>query len=244
MIHDETPHNPEPVRPPTNMAWMFTLSDLVSLLLVFFVMVYAMTEVESEKWSGIQNSLADRMAPENIRASPLPSADRNAKATLVKGPGNVDYLANILFSKLTQEPLLHNAQVHRFDDRLILSLPMKDYFEPGLARMKPEVDIFLKQLVTIIDQVPNRAVVASHAPVAALPRTSPYPSVWELTTARAVAVSNRLKHNGLGRSLAVIGRGDSRLHDLSDRLTFQDRAQWAERVDIEFLNQSQEGARE
>ena len=39
------------VRPPEDTGtWMNTYSDLVTLLLTFFVMLYSMSSVDAEKW--------------------------------------------------------------------------------------------------------------------------------------------------------------------------------------------------
>lgn len=48
-------------RGPGSPAWMATFSDLMNLLLCFFVLLFAMSNIDEEKWEELANSLSSRL---------------------------------------------------------------------------------------------------------------------------------------------------------------------------------------
>ncbi|MBT5959318.1 MAG: flagellar motor protein, partial [Nitrospina sp.] len=47
-------------------AWVMTFADLVTLLMVFFILLFAMGSIEEEKWKQMKSSLKDALGQENI----------------------------------------------------------------------------------------------------------------------------------------------------------------------------------
>lgn len=50
--------------------WMVTYSDMVTLLLCFFVLLYAMSQVDVQKMIGLRNSMADTFNPRSLLVNP------------------------------------------------------------------------------------------------------------------------------------------------------------------------------
>ena len=104
-------------------AWMVTFTDLVALLLTFFVMIFAMSHVKTADWSSLTESLRrhlNSVAGQTV-ASPslrmdVPSPDRQPGADL-------DYLSELLAGHLSEAPGLADARLRRGEDRLFVSLP-------------------------------------------------------------------------------------------------------------------------
>ena len=47
---------------PGSPAWMATFSDLMNLLLCFFVLLFSMSNIDEAKWEELVNSLSNRMS--------------------------------------------------------------------------------------------------------------------------------------------------------------------------------------
>lgn len=57
MARQKKPEEQAPGAP----AWMATFSDLMNLLLCFFVLLFAMSSIDEEKWEDLANSLSSRL---------------------------------------------------------------------------------------------------------------------------------------------------------------------------------------
>ena len=51
--------------------WMITFADLLSLMLAFFVLLFAMSKVEVDSWKALVDSLSNRLNPLSEWTRPL-----------------------------------------------------------------------------------------------------------------------------------------------------------------------------
>ena len=47
--------------------WLLTFTDLVSLMLTFFVMLFSMSNVKLDRWDNVIDSLSQSLAPEEVK---------------------------------------------------------------------------------------------------------------------------------------------------------------------------------
>jgi len=83
---------PKVITPPavSSRAWMIIFTDLVSLMLTFFVMLFAMTSVKPDRWDETVDSLSRTLSPERPAVS-VPATSRfNIATTLRKRAVNLD----------------------------------------------------------------------------------------------------------------------------------------------------------
>ncbi len=93
-------HEEKPVRD-TGSAWLISLTDLVSLILAFFVMMYASRDISQEKYNEIKDSFTKYMSaevPEKIYK--LIEKPEN-KVISTKKSADISYLENIMVSNLS-----------------------------------------------------------------------------------------------------------------------------------------------
>lgn len=216
----------QPGAPP----WLLTFADVTALMLTFFVMMFAMSNVESERWDAIISLISTAERP-TTEQEPVPTATRNIATVKLESALPLDYLDRILVEKLSRDAVLANARVHRLDGRVVVSLPGGTLFAEGSADVMPEAREALFRLSGVIATIGNRVVVEGHTdPDPQSDRQ--YESKWGLTLARALGVANALREAGYAKPVTVLGLAEGRFGDLDARLPEDRRMQLARRVDI------------
>ena len=208
-----------------SQAWLMTFTDLVALLLTFFVLLYSMSDLKYEKWREITKALSEDLRIERPSVLPIPAADFGLES-LDEIPGvDLDYLATLLQQQIAQFPLLQNSILSRLSDRLVLSLPDDLLFDPGSILLRAEGLEALNALGEALRHVDNRIEVAGHAD----PTVARDVSNWELSLMRAISTVQVLKKQG-GQTLVARGYGDSRYDRRPAEIA--NRNNFARRVDI------------
>lgn len=177
--------------------WMTTFSDMMSLLLTFFILLYSMSNINAEKFKNISQSLQGVLSglgytnvmetPEN---SPLPSDD------IIDIDGSKD-MRNIqegiflmhekVADYISQEGLDAKVSVRMNKRGVFVDVKEAILFDPGSAKIKEGGIQVLKKLEGLINEFENEIVIEGHTDDVPM-NTALYPSNWELSTARAVAV--------------------------------------------------------
>lgn len=177
--------------------WITTFSDLMSLLLTFFVLLYSMSTMDAEKFKNIATSLQ----------SVLSGA---AQPSIIDGSSSGDSVIDMLddleddldedsidpeildmyekvSSYLEEEGLQAEVSVTLTRQGVFVELREAILFDPGSAVLKDSGVEVLSRLEGLINDFNNKLVVEGHTDN--IPQQSfMYPSNWELSTARAVAV--------------------------------------------------------
>jgi chemotaxis protein MotB len=222
-------HIEEPEHHNTKM-WMLTFTDLVSLLLTFFVMLFAMSNVKIDEWDKIIDSLSQTLNPAPEETIRKPTAQLNIGTMFRRRAVNLDYLASVIEENLSKDAVLRDALVVRLEDRLVVALPGDLLFEPGAALISERAQGAMHTLGAMFDNVGNAIGVTGHTDPAA-PGGTAYASNWELSIARAASVANAIRRGGYEERIVALGYAATqynRLPTLSDA----DKRKLARRVDI------------
>ena len=211
-------------------AWMVTFTDLVALLLTFFVMIFAMSHVKIADWSSLTESLRRNL--NSVAGQPVasPSMRRDVPTPDRTRGADLDYLTELLAGHLGETPALADARLRRGADRLFLSLPADLLFATGAFALTPKAADAVFRLGGVLRNMPNALAVVGHAD----PRQpqSAYPSNWELSLLRAQAVAAALRAGGVDGRIRARGQGDSRFADLPEADDPGARFALARRVDL------------
>lgn len=178
--------------------WLVSYADFVTLLLAFFVTMYAITQLDKEKIAEAQHSINKALSSpmggstmgSAISANPITGASGDVVgATLVAPPVPTQMeevnktVQQDLKESLEKEELrlLHTAK------GLVLRLPEFSFFDSGQAQVRPEAIPLLYKLSAILNTIPNTILIEGHTDNRPI-RTAQFPSNWELSTARAAAL--------------------------------------------------------
>lgn len=189
---------------PAGKAWLVTFTDLICLLLTFFVMLYAMSDPDPARYKALAAGVPGAK-PEQV-GEERPEAAFSA-ASLDRGKAiDLGYLGRVFESQMARNPELADVRINRIDGTLILSLPSDLLFEPGDATLSEGGRKALFVMGGVAANIGNAVDVVGHAD--ASPTGRRWTSNWELSLARAQAVADALRGAGYLRDITVRGHGD------------------------------------
>jgi chemotaxis protein MotB len=171
---------------------MTTFSDMMTLLLTFFILLYSISSLDAEKFREIAASLQQVLTgSKQILESDASNGSVPLDNThLINKQGNEGDIAEIyqkVLEYIREQGLEADVSI-RYDQRgVILNINDKILFDTGKANLKPESIVILKKLKGLLTSMPNDIVVEGHTDDVPI-NTPEYPTNWELSVARAVTV--------------------------------------------------------
>lgn len=176
--------------------WLVSYADFVTLLLAFFVTIYAISQLDNDKLVQAQHSIQQALnAPLFLGGFPLEPGLGNLSAPGAQGDLPA---ASLRASPQTQieevaqtiQKSLHDKANHQeirlmiTGRGLVIHLPEFLFFATGEAQIRPEAEPLLNRLAAILKKIPNHLVVEGHTDNRPI-NTAQFPSNWELSVHRA-----------------------------------------------------------
>jgi chemotaxis protein MotB len=208
--------------------WLVSYADFITLLFAFFVVMFAVSQVDSKKLGRFTESVNVAFQTQGIFApnsgSPLErggSAGSSLVPSIVSDrPSLFRYTASSPRAQAVKESLEERIDAAglgslvglRYDERgVVVSLPESLYFRAGTANLRSESLEHMAEIAKAVGEQSGPIVVEGHTDD--LPVRSPlFPSNWELSAARAACVVRYLiEQGGLdGARLSAVGLADTR----------------------------------
>lgn len=219
--------------------WMITFTDVMGLMLTFFVMLFAMTEPASDQWQDVSSALHNEF--NQMRGSPLsrgPSDEINLARIDYDRALDIGYLTALLESVLSENETLRTARLLRQPGKLIISMPQELLFRPGDAAVTEEGSRALYLLGGSLSRIKNKIQISGYADPRPVHKDAEaqYESNWDLSLARAAGVAGVLNSVGYEQNIDILGYGAGRYDDLSAIPDEAVRMNLSRRVDIILLN--------
>ncbi len=212
---------------PYGRAWLITFTDLVALMLTFFVLLYSMSQIEQPRWQNLVDAFSRRLDNAHAIKIALPVAELEVEPAERIPATELGYLDLILREKLQSEDRLSAAVMWRQLDRIVISLPASVLFEPTSGELSETAKGIVFVLGGVLQQIDNRVEVAAYV----LSASDGDPSAaWQLSLGRALAVADMLNRAGYGAG--VVARGHGSAGRLPTDLSLSRRASLEERVDF------------
>ncbi len=171
--------------------WMVTYSDLVTLLLTFFVLLLSMASMDPVRFTEASSSLKDAFGMHRVPAHVdfaipiLPSAPKTT-FTPIQNEMTVKMYEKIK-SQLEKLKMSNDVQtIHQDSDTIILRLKDKVLFEPGKSQITPASYSILRNISNIIRPFPLTLRVEGHTDNTKI--SSIEIDNWDLSIDRAVSV--------------------------------------------------------
>lgn len=187
-------------------AWMVTFTDLVALMLTFFVLLFSMSRVDEVQWQNLKDSFAlglDRVSEFKV---PMPEEELDIKRVTALPGDDLGYLASVLQQHIADIPALSESLVENQGDQLRLALWVDRLFEPSGESLTVEGDAVLFAIGGFVSSLANGIEVAGYV---APPKTGPTEreKAWGAALARAQSVASRLTSAGYRRDISVRALG-------------------------------------
>lgn len=184
-------------------SWMTTYSDLMSLLLTFFILLYSMSNIDAQKFKNIAYSLQIALSgggseyifdEDGLDDSVLPPTSEEGEDIIDDdimlnepiSPAIVE-MYNKVSEYLVENNLGADVSVRMQSEGVFVEIKDAILFEPGSAELKESGIELLDKLEGLLKDFDNKIVVEGHTDNVPS-RTYLYPTNWELSTARAVSV--------------------------------------------------------
>jgi chemotaxis protein MotB len=199
-------------------SWAIPYGDLVTLLLAFFVVMYAISQVNEGKYRVLSDSLnaAFRGSPTTIAPIQVgEAAATTIAAPIVQWPGEVKAMALRQLAAEAEEamgPLIVQGlvDVNRGEDALEISIRSDILFASGAATLSPAAQPVIRLLGEVLHGFPVSIKVEGHTDNVPIV-SGAYPSNWELSAARAASVVHLLTQSGVDPArLSVLAYGEFR----------------------------------
>lgn len=214
--------------------WMASYMDMVTVLMCLFIVLYAMSTVDQDKFEALKNSLATGFGAEH-------SLTADTADGIVVPPelvGTEGLLANTKIDGQTKEALLALAQEEEADLLRIkknIEMRLKEsghegtavfsinnrgltvrlvsaetFFEPNSAKLTKDAREIIDAIAPVLAPTQRHFEVEGFADV--LRPSAPYPTNWELSASRATGVLRALVEDGGVKPTRIssVGYGDAR----------------------------------
>lgn len=205
--------------------YLLTYADLMNLLLIFFIVLYSMSQVDSQKFQQLSTSLRSvfgeympggtigqqgsgtSLLPLNPSDSPLPSPLPQKVEQQRMGEVKDEV------SKLIEAQHLNGDVTVNLEERgVVVSITAKLLFKSGSADIERDSIPVIENIGKMLLSLPgNHIRVEGHTDTDPI-RTSFFPSNWELSSARATNVLRLLvEKSGINPTvISAVGYGEYR----------------------------------
>lgn len=224
--------------------WLLPYADMITLLMLFFIIMYALSTIEVRSYSAFMQSIGKAFAVEvkDFSFQNLTNTDKAAGEALLdqlkqsRGDEAERKLVQIIDEIAIQSGTYDQVTTSYRSEGVVISILGSMLFHSGKSELRPEAKQTLASIAKVLGRVPYDIRVEGHTDD--LPPTgSVYRNNLELSIARGYAVAQHLAGEGVqsGR-LSAAGYGDSRPVHAND--TAEARAK-NRRVDIVVLTREE-----
>lgn len=199
--------------------WLITYSDLITLLMIFFVVMYASSQIDVAKFKTLSVSLSsalssksmidlnggavggiDSGAPrQDLGDTPQKTVDENLKKqaeALQAEQKKMEDLKKKLQEYVDQNGLQNKVSINQTDENVQIILRDVALFDSGEAKLKPEAEKTLGGITPFLKGLPNKITIEGHTDNRPI-HNDEFPSNWELSSARAMTVLHFFETQGI-----------------------------------------------
>ncbi len=223
--------------------WLLTYSDLITLLLGLFVILYASSQVDSGKFQQLMNAFENMFGTTgeggggimpNKGGLPIPMVGSNGRSLVEIGRQITAAMQAARIKNNPNTPDNSTAGNIMINERgLTVHLEEELLFETGRADLKKSSLDLLDTIAIIIADMPNELRMEGHTDNVPI-NTAQFPSNWHLSVARAMTTAYYLmeRHHLRPEKISVVGYGEYR--PIADNTSSEGRSK-NRRVDLVIL---------
>lgn len=197
-------------------AWLLPYSDMLTLLLALFIVMFAMAKVDDEKFQEIKSEFGTILSSHHSTSSVIGSVIDMGTTTTKKATTSseaqaqeaaaqaqlenqqLEKISTQLTQELTDSGLKEQTEVKLETDGLHITLASSILFASGSAEMTDTTKQALDFLSSSLKKLKaNKIIIAGHTDNVPEKGTGRYQSNWELSAARAITVMNYFISKGV-----------------------------------------------
>ena len=227
-LRDQYPANKEPSGAP---AWAVTYGDLMTILLVFFVLIASYSNLDVVKYRSLVGSVQEALGTRDrtLDDAQLDSAPTQGIASAAEERER-EWVEDEVEAVVADigGPL----EMLETSDGTRVRIEGQALFAAGRAELLPQAQALLDKLGPSLRRYPHEIMVEGHTDDRPI-QTSAYPSNWELSSARAGAVVRYLRTTVKMRPQQLVAVGYADTHPLVENTNKESRAE-NRRVELLF----------
>lgn len=200
--------------------WLVSYADFITLLMVLFVVLYSLGQVDVEKYKILAESMraafsaggAVKVVSNSISSGGGSDANSAPDPIVIPGmprkPPQSEEVASELTVMLGSMNLSDGVSVQTNIEGVLISLSESLVFYPGTANLYPQAFPVLDGIIQMLNSLDNDLRIVGHTDIT--PPSDPrYSNNFELSLGRAMVVSNYLIKSGVNPArITVSGKGE------------------------------------
>lgn len=200
--------------------WLVSYSDFITLLMVMFVVLYSMGQVDVKKYKQLASSLRaafDGGGPAKVVDAQInqgggSQSDGQPNPIVIPGipekPPASEEVAGQLQQMLQLNNLGSEVSVQTNIEGVLISLSEKLLFTPSTAELHADAYPVLDTIIQMLKQTDNSIRIVGHTDDSH-PQDPKYPTNWDLSVGRAMVIANYMINKGIDpKRLMVEGVGE------------------------------------
>ncbi len=189
--------------------WMATFSDLVTLLMCFFVLMFAMSTTQQETFKELVESLRSALgvtvvpeagSREGLTMQPVASESPVEEQKIDEMGGMIQKDLEEVMSEIRELVMFNKlgglVTASQGDMGAVITMTDMLLFEKGEAQLSEMGIDILRKIASVLSRLAYHVKVKGHTDSVEI-NSKLYPSNWELSAARASAVVRLLVESGL-----------------------------------------------
>ncbi len=198
----------------TGSLWLISFTDLISLILSFFILYYSITSIKEENFLVLKSknqfkgdalvSVADKTVEdkkEDIEDIKI-SQDETGEAH------SLNYLAAILQGRFAKEiPAKYSLVVKKEPERIIISILSDELFAKNTANLNEEAKQVIYKISENLKNLDNQISVIGYSDSNDVTKSLSHPSSWELSLERVNSIANEVSNFGYENQIKMIVSG-------------------------------------
>lgn len=164
-------------------SWMDTYADTITLLLTFFILLYSISAVDSQKL----NELAKAMQESLKGSTDITDVVDLDELKVQKGNSEYEDLTKKLNAVIEKNALAEVVKIREEDRGVVLQLDETILFDSGKAELKDYSYKILDTITSVVSGIDNDVLIEGNTDNIPI-HNSTFASNWELSTARAVSI--------------------------------------------------------
>ncbi|MBL4933332.1 MULTISPECIES: flagellar motor protein MotB [Clostridium] len=218
-----------------NERWLLTYSDLITLLMIFFVIMYASSNVDAQKYTQMSNSFREVFGGgKNIVGETNSVGTSTPKETINPQTDEFQNTKEEIQKIIDQNNLSDKVSISEEAIGLVVSFNDNLFFDKGKADVKEESKARLLDVAKVLKNIKNNIRVEGFTDDLPI-HTKEFNSNWQLSSTRASNVTEFLVEDGNVEPTRVtaVGHGEYKPKVKNDS---EENRQKNRRVDIVIVN--------
>lgn len=183
--------------------WLATYGDMVTLLLTFFVFLFAFSTIDVQKFEKLLLSFQGALgvmpggkAVEEETTNPFGGQPARDAGTSSRQTQDVRHISERVIALIRRENLESQISVSVDQRGVTISLSEQVLYETGAVDVRPEGQRLIHKIGLLLAEVPNALSVEGHTDGVPL-RGGPYRDNWGLSAMRAAGIASFLAQEGI-----------------------------------------------